>query len=100
MNNAVFYGRFSSISQDPQTIEVQRKKCLEYAKRKKLNIIGEYIDEAQSGRNGNRPSFKKMLEDSKTGNFKYVIVFKLDRFARSMQVSINAQEWCYSIIYL
>ena len=91
MNNAVFYGRFSSISQDTQTIEVQRKKCLEYAKRKKLNIIGEYIDEAQSGRNGNRPSFKKMLEDSKTGNFKYVIVFKLDRFARSMQVSINAQ---------
>lgn len=28
-----------------------------------------------------------MLEDSKTGKFQYVIVFKLDRFARSMQVS-------------
>lgn len=87
MNNAVFYGRFSSISQDPQTIEVQRKKCFEYAKRKNLNIIDEYIDEAQSGRNRNWPSFKRMLEDSKTGKFQYVIVFKLDRFARSMQVS-------------
>lgn len=91
MNNAVFYGRYSSSSQDPQTIEVQRKKAFEYSKIKHLNIIGEYIDEAQTGRNGNRAGFKRMLEDSKTGKFQYVIVFKLDRFARSMQVSINAQ---------
>jgi len=89
--NAVIYARYSSSSQDAQTIEVQIGKCLEYAKKKGLNIINEYIDEAKSGRTDNRPQFKKMLEDSKNGNFQYIIVYKLDRFARSMQVSINSQ---------
>lgn len=89
--NAKLYLRYSSSSQDPQTIEVQRKKCLEYAKRLNLNVIGEYVDEAQTGRNDNRKAFKQMLEDSKSEDFQYIIVFKLDRFARSMQVSINSQ---------
>ena len=64
--NSKLYLRYSSSSQDPQTIEVQRKKCLEYAKRLGLNVIGEYVDEAQTGRNDKRKAFKHMLEDSKS----------------------------------
>lgn len=90
-NNGVIYARFSSSSQDAQTIEVQKKECYKYAEAHNINVIGEYIDEAKTGRNDKRTSFKKMIEDSKNHTFKYVIVYKLDRFARSMQVSITSQ---------
>ena len=90
-NNCVIYARYSSSSQDAQTIEVQVKECYKYAEAHGLRVIDEYIDEAKTGRNDKRTSFKKMIEDSKNNTFKYVIVYKLDRFARSMQVSITSQ---------
>ena len=90
MNNAVIYARFSSQSQDEQTIEVQRKACYDFAERHGYNVVDVYVDEAKTGRNDNRPAFKKMLQDSEKGNFQYVIVYKYDRFARNMRLSLNS----------
>lgn len=90
--NAVIYARYSSASQDEQTIEVQLNACMEYAKQHNLVIIKEYIDEAKSGRSDNRPAFKEMLNDSEIENFDFVIVYKLDRFARNLRLSVNSEE--------
>lgn len=81
--NAVIYARYSSHNQTEQSIEGQLRVCHEYAKREGYAIVGEYIDRAISGKTDDRPDFQKMIEDSKKKAFDYVIVYKLDRFARN-----------------
>ncbi len=83
MQNAVIYARYSSHGQNEQSIEGQLKDCYEYAKSLNLNVIGEYIDRAISGRYDNRAEFLRMIEDSQAKAFQYIIVWKLDRFARN-----------------
>lgn len=80
--NTVIYARYSSHSQTEQSIEGQLKVCRDYAKQNGLTIIDQYVDEAMTGKNDNRPAFQKMIRDSKNGFFDVVLVYKYDRFSR------------------
>lgn len=86
--NAVIYARFSSHSQREESIEGQLRICHEYAKSLGLSIIEEYIDRAVSGTTDNRPDFQRMIDDAKKKQFSYVIVYRLDRFARNRYDSV------------
>lgn len=81
--NAVIYARYSSHGQQEQSIDGQLRDCYAFAKRQGYTIIGEYIDRALTGRNDDRPDFQRMLSDAKKKQFQYIIVWKLDRFARN-----------------
>lgn len=81
--NAVIYARYSSHSQTEQSIEGQLRDCYEYAKRYDINIVGEYIDRAISGKSDDRPDFQRMITDASKRQFERIIVWKLDRFARN-----------------
>jgi site-specific DNA recombinase len=81
--NAVIYARFSSHNQTEQSIEGQLRVCYEFAAREGYKIVGEYIDRALTGRSDDRPDFQRMIHDAKKRAFQYVIVYKLDRFARN-----------------
>lgn len=87
--NAVIYARYSSDKQTEQSIEGQLRVCKEYAEHEELTIVGEYIDRAITGRYDDRPEFQKMIRDSKKRQFEYIIVYKLDRFARNRRDSAN-----------
>jgi len=45
--------------------------------------VEEYIDRAMSGTNDNRPEFQRMISDSSRKQFQFILVYKLDRFARN-----------------
>lgn len=82
--NAVIYARYSSHSQTEQSIEGQIRVNTEFAQREGYNIIASYIDRATSGTSADgRPEFQRMVNDAKHGAFQYIIVYKLDRFARN-----------------
>lgn len=83
MKNAVIYARFSSHSQNEQSIEGQLAECYAFAQRSDLRIVHEYIDRALTGTTDKRPDFLQMIEDSKRKGFQFVIVYQLDRFARN-----------------
>jgi len=83
MKNAVIYARYSSASQNEQSIEGQLRDCYTYAEREGYSVLETYIDRALTGRNDNRPEFQRMITDAKKGQFQYVIVYKLDRFTRN-----------------
>ena len=85
---AVIYARYSSSSQREESIEGQIRDCTEYAERNGYTLIGCYADRAISGRTDNRPDFQRMIEDSKKKLFHVVLVWKVDRFARSREDSI------------
>jgi DNA invertase Pin-like site-specific DNA recombinase len=81
---AVIYARYSSSTQTELSIEGQLKVCREYAARNEFTVVGEYIDRAISGKAAhNRPDFRRMLAESERGAFEAVLVYQLDRFARS-----------------
>ena len=87
MKKCVFYGRYSSVMQNEQSIEGQLHVCRQYAQQNGLEIIGEYIDRAFSGTTDKRPEFQRMMNDSEKGEFETVLVYKLDRFARNRYYS-------------
>lgn len=49
------------------------------------SIITTYLDEGISAKNMNRPRLKDLIEDIIAGKVKEVIIYKLDRLARSVQ---------------
>lgn len=83
--NAVIYARFSSDRQREESIEGQIRECKAYADRKGISIVGEYIDRAKSASKdtAKREEFLRMVKDSAKHQFDAVLVWKLDRFARS-----------------
>ncbi len=83
MKTAVVYARYSSNNQTEQSIEGQLHVCEDFARRNNILIVDSYIDRAMSGTNDERDSFQKMLKDSNNKKWDYVLVYKLDRFARN-----------------
>ena len=80
---AVIYARFSSEKQNEASIEGQLRECLEYANFNGIEVIGNYIDRAQSAKTDHRPEFQRMIKDSYKRPFDCILVWKLDRFARN-----------------
>ena len=80
---AVIYARFSSEKQNEASIEGQLRECMDYANFNSIDVIGNYIDRAQSAKTDHRPEFQKMIKDSYKHAFDCIIVWKLDRFARN-----------------
>lgn len=91
-NSAVIYARFSSHGQNEQSIEAQVRICKEFAESKGLKVINIYTDKARTGTNDARPGFQRMITDSKSGAFRYIIVYMFDRFARNRHDSIVYKE--------
>ena len=87
MENAYIYTRVSTIIQvDGFSLDAQEEEIRAYAKMRNINIVGKYSDEGKSGKNAeHRPAFNQMMKDirSKKDNVRYVLVFKLSRFARN-----------------
>ena len=82
---AVIYARFSSDRQREESIDGQLRECREYARSNGITIVGEYIDRALSASKDTdkRLDFLRMIKDSSKRLFDVVLVWKLDRFARS-----------------
>ena len=84
---AVIYARYSSHSQRDASIEQQVNACQRFAKHQDIEIMDVYEDRAATGTNDRRPGFQRMVKDAERGNWEYVIVYTLDRFARDRYAS-------------
>ena len=78
----VIYPRYSSHSQRDVSIDQQIRACRLFAERQGIEIVGIYEDRAATGTNDRRPGFQRMIRDAEKGEWQYVIVYSLDRFAR------------------
>jgi len=75
---AAIYARVSTKIQD---YELQLSELRSYAARAGWEVV-EYVEKASSVKK--RPVFERMLADAKLRKFEAVLVWKLDRFARSI----------------
>lgn len=81
---AVAYARYSSDKQQESSITVQLAAIRNFCERHKVEMIHEYVDEAQTGTNANRMAFQEMVRDAKNKEFQYIIVHRMDRWARNV----------------
>ena len=79
---AVIYARYSSHAQRDVSIEQQINACMMFAQRSGIHVLQVYEDRALTGTSDKRPGFQRMIQDAKKGQWNYVIVYTLDRFAR------------------
>lgn len=79
------YLRFSSERQREQSIEGQLRDCRTFCKLNSYRITAIYVDRATTARKDveKRLHFQEMIRDSEKRPWEYVVVWKLDRFARN-----------------
>lgn len=88
--NAVIYARYSSHNQRDVSIEQQYAACEKYAAERGYVVVEHYADRAVSGTTDNRPAFKRMMRDARSGGFDFVISWKSNRMGRNMlQAMVN-----------
>lgn len=80
---AVAYCRFSSEMQHEDSINAQLVAINEYASRKNLILVEEFIDRAKSATTDQRPEFLRMINSAKKKEFNVIIVHKRDRIFRN-----------------
>ena len=88
MKRAAVYARVSTVDrgQDPET---QLRQLREYAGRRGFSLTREYVDHASGTRN-DQAEYRAMLEDARKRRFDVLLVWRYDRFARSMRELVNA----------
>ena len=74
------YARQSVDKADSLSIQGQIELCLKQASEDHK----VYQDKGYSGKNTNRPAFQRMMEDVEKGLIQKIIVYRLDRFSRSI----------------
>lgn len=73
-------------AQDP---EVQLSALRPWCEQRSYTIVRTYVDQGISGSKLNRPQFTQMLADAQDRAFDAIVVWKLDRFARSVSHLVN-----------
>jgi DNA invertase Pin-like site-specific DNA recombinase len=75
--------------QDP---EMQLRELREYCERRGWQVTGEYVDVGVSGAKEKRPELDRLMTDAHRRKFDVVVVWKFDRFARSVSHLLRALE--------
>jgi site-specific DNA recombinase len=87
VQNCVIYTRVSSKEQmdTNQSLEWQKKYCVEYAIKNKLVIQGYFGGTYESAKSDERKEFSRMLKYVKASKEKisFILVYSLDRFSRT-----------------
>jgi DNA invertase Pin-like site-specific DNA recombinase len=83
------YARVSTVN-GHQSPEMQLLELREYAERRGWKIIEEYVDAGVSGSKDWRPALNRLMADACQRRFDAVLVWKLDRYGRSLRHLVNA----------
>jgi DNA invertase Pin-like site-specific DNA recombinase len=76
----------------PSLTRVQLGELREYCQRRGFAIAHEYVDRGISGSREKRPALDKLLADCRKRLVDAVVVYRYDRFARSLRQLVNALE--------
>ena len=84
---AAIYARVSTLDQH---CELQLRELRDYIGRRGWEAAGEYVDDAVSDAKASPPALNTMMADAARRRFDVVVVWKIDRFGRSV-LHLNQQ---------
>lgn len=83
------YARVSTSDQNPgMQMDELRRVCAQRG----WEIVGEYVDLGYSGSKDRRPQLDRLMGDVNRGKIGVVLVWRFDRFARSVRHLVSALE--------
>jgi DNA invertase Pin-like site-specific DNA recombinase len=85
------YARVST-SNHGQDVTLQTRELKEFVERRGWQLAGEYVDLGISGAKDRRPQLDRLMADARRREFDAVLVWKVDRFARSVSHLLRALE--------
>jgi len=83
------YARVSTLHKG-QDVDMQLRELREYCGQRGWAITCEYVDKGVSGSKSSRPQLNRLMEHAKQRRFDAVLVWKLDRFGRSVRHLVNS----------
>jgi DNA invertase Pin-like site-specific DNA recombinase len=81
---------YTRVSTADQNVGMQLDELRAYCERRGLEVAEEYVDSAVSGAKESRPALNRLLADARRRRFDAVLVYRYDRFARSLRQLVNA----------
>jgi DNA invertase Pin-like site-specific DNA recombinase len=89
MKIAVYARVSTNNGQDP---EMQLRELRDYCQRRNWEVTREYVDVGISGAKEKRPELDRLIADAHRRHFDAVVVWRFDRFARSVSHLLRALE--------
>ncbi len=68
---------------ESMSIGTQKQMLADYVKANNLGVTEEYVDDGYSGKNFNRPAFKRMIKDIKNGKIWCCVTKDLSQLGRN-----------------
>ncbi len=90
MKQAALYARVSTLN--GQNPEMQLAELRTYCERRGWSVADEYVDAGVSGAKEHRPALDRLLSHCRKRLVDAVVVYRYDRFARSLRQLVNALE--------
>ena len=83
---------YARVSTTDQNCEMQLSDLRKMAESRGFELVDEYVDQGVSGTKDSRPELNRLMKDARRGKFKAVLVWRFDRFARSLKHLVTALE--------
>ena len=84
IHGAMIFARYSTDTQNPDSIEVQVSKCSEWCHQNNIPILGIFADEAVSGMKDTRPRYEAGMEQLRSGIGDIAVIYDQSRMFRKM----------------
>ncbi len=94
MRSCAIYAR---VSTEFQSCELQLRELRQYAERRGWQVAAEFVDEGVSGSKATRPALDKLMSQARLLQFNTVLVWKIDRWGRSVPDSIKSIQELVSL---
>jgi DNA invertase Pin-like site-specific DNA recombinase len=78
-------------------VDIQKQDLVTFVKIRGFDLIDSYFDEGISGSTDSRPELNRLMADARRRRFDTVIVWKLDRFGRSLKHLVNTLDELKSV---
>lgn len=87
---AAIYARVSTlVGQSPA---MQLDVLREFAERRELEVVAEFVDHGASGARERRPALDELMDAARERALDVVLVYRFDRFARSVRHMVTALD--------
>jgi putative DNA-invertase from lambdoid prophage Rac len=88
---------YARVSTSDQSCEMQLHALREYVVKRGWQVFAEYIDTGFSGAAASRPRLDQLLRDARLRKFEGVLVWKLDRWGRSVANCVRSIQELVSL---
>jgi DNA invertase Pin-like site-specific DNA recombinase len=88
---------YTRVSSGEQNTGAQERALREYVQRRGWKLQQIYRDQGVSGASSNRPALDELLKACRRGSVDVVVVWKFDRFARSLKQLMSGLETCRAL---